>query len=155
MPYNELRLDSQLCVRLYTASRLVIQAYHPFLEKINLTYPQYIVMLILWEKDNITVGEISKRLLLETNTLTPLLKRIEKEGLISKKTSPKDTRQKIISLTKKGKDLEEQALEVPRCMQDFLLSNNINEEDLSSIIPVMDNLIDTLKNINPSFKTTK
>ena len=145
MPYPELSLNSQLCVRIYTVSRLLTQSYRPFLEKINLTYPQYIVMMLLWEKDCVPVGYISERLLLETNTLTPLLKRMEKEGLITRKRNSEDTRQKIIALTPKGKLLEEKAVDVPHCMADVLKENNIPSEDLLTMLPVLDNMINKLK----------
>ena len=71
--YEELKLDNQLCFRIYTASRLITQAYRPLLDPLGLTYPQYLVMLVLWERDNMTVNEIGKRLVLDSNTLTPLL----------------------------------------------------------------------------------
>ena len=79
---EEFRLDNQLCFRLYTASRLLTQAYHPLLSQYGLTYPQYLVLLVLWEKDEQPVNDIAKRLFLETNTVTPLLQRMEKEGLL-------------------------------------------------------------------------
>ena len=145
MPYKELSLDSQVCFRLYTASRLVTQCYRPFLQKINLTYPQYLVMMILWEKDNIPVSDISHRLSLESNTTTPLLQRMEKEGLIIRKKSNQDTRQRIVSLTEKGRALEEQAKEVPLCMAEYLYGNNITQEEILSIIPNLDKMISILK----------
>ena len=80
MIQEEFKLDNQLCFRLYTASRLLTQAYHPLLSEHGLTYPQYLVLLVLWEKDAQPVNDIAKRLLLETNTVTPLLQRMEKEG---------------------------------------------------------------------------
>ena len=76
-------LDNQLCFRLYTASRLLTQAYHPLLSEQGLTYPQYLVLLVLWEKDGQPVNDIAKRLCLETNTVTPLLQRMEKEGSLT------------------------------------------------------------------------
>ena len=126
MPYKELNLDSQLCFRLYTASRLVVHCYQPFLEKVNLTYLQYIVMMVLWEKDRVSVGEISHRLMLESNTITPLLKRMEKEQLILREKGKKDMRKTIVSLTKKGKQLEKKAIEIPLCMSNSLLNKNIS-----------------------------
>ena len=145
MPYKELSLDSQVCFRLYTASRLVTQCYRPFLQKINLTYPQYLVMMILWEKDNIPVSDISHRLSLESNTTTPLLQRMEKDGIIKREKSGKDTRQTIVSLTKKGKELEEKAKDVPYCMMEYLKEKNISEKELVTIIPNLDKIINSLK----------
>ena len=89
-------LDNQLCFRLYTASRLLTQAYHPLLSVHGLTYPQYLVLLILWEKDAQPVNDIAKRLFLETNTVTPLLQRMEKEGILIRAKGEKDARQTIV-----------------------------------------------------------
>ena len=94
-------LDNQLCFRLYTASRLLTQAYHPLLSEQGLTYPQYLVLLVLWEKDGQPVNDIAKRLCLETNTVTPLLQRMEKEGIITRAKGKTDARQMIVSLTQK------------------------------------------------------
>ena len=99
------RLDNQLCFRLYTASRLITQAYHPLLSEYGLTYPQYLVLLVLWEKDAQPVNDIAKRLMLETNTVTPLLKRMEAEGMLTRtqgktKRSPRGCR-KFRSLRKR------------------------------------------------------
>ena len=85
MKEEALLLDNQLCFRLYTASRLLTQAYHPLLSQQGLTYPQYLVLLVLWEKDAQPVNDIARRLYLETNTVTPLLQRMEKEGILTRK----------------------------------------------------------------------
>lgn len=100
------RLDNQLCFRLYTASRLLTQAYNPLLSEFGLTYPQYLVLLVLWEKDAQPVNDIAKRLYLESNTVTPLLQRMEKEGVITRTKGKQDARQMIVSLTQKGKGLQ-------------------------------------------------
>ena len=105
MMKEEFKLDNQLCFRLYTASRLLTQAYHPLLSDHGLTYPQYLVLLVLWEKDAQPVNDIAKRLHLETNTVTPLLQRMEKESIIIRNKGEKDARQMIVSLTRKGKEL--------------------------------------------------
>ncbi len=110
---EEFRLDNQLCFRLYTASRLLTQVYNPLLSAHGLTYPQYLVLLVLWEKDAQPVNDIAKRLYLETNTVTPLLKRMEEEGIVVRTKGKADARQKIVSLTRKGKDLQEDLSEVP------------------------------------------
>ena len=108
------KLENQLCFRLYTASRLITQAYHPLLSDHGLTYPQYLVLLVLWEKDAQPVNDIAKRLLLETNTVTPLLKRMEAEGIVTRTQGTKDARQTIVKLTAKGCGLREKLLDVPR-----------------------------------------
>lgn len=101
--HEELRLDNQICFRLYTASRLITQAYTPMLIELGITYPQYLVLMVLWEKDAQPVNEIAHRLLLETNTVTPLLQRMEKQGIIIRKRGKEDKRQQIVSLTEKGR----------------------------------------------------
>lgn len=89
MAYELLKLKNQLCFRLYTASRLITQAYYPLLDAIGLTYPQYLVMMVLWEQDGQKVMEISHKLELDSNTVTPLLKRMDEEGLVSRKKERK------------------------------------------------------------------
>ena len=89
---EEFKLDNQLCFRLYTASRLMTQAYHPLLSEHGLTYPQYLVLLVLWEADAQPVNDIAHKLYLETNTVTPLLQRMEKEGILTRQRGDKDAR---------------------------------------------------------------
>ena len=97
--HAELKLDNQVCFRLYTATRLITQAYTPILTALGITYPQYLVLMVLWEKDELPVCDIANRLLLETNTVTPLLQRMEKLGIVIRKKGDKDKRQ--ITLYKK------------------------------------------------------
>ncbi len=139
--YEQLKLDNQLCFRLYAASRLVTQAYTPFLEPLGITYPQYLVLMVLWERDRQVVSEISERLLLESNTLTPLLQRMEKEGLLVRTKGVADGRQTLVSLTKKGKQLEEQAKEVPGCMSRCLTEAPLDETELLTTVKGLDNII--------------
>lgn len=142
--YEELRIDNQFCFRLYSASRLLTQAYRPMLSKLKITYPQYLVLMILWEYGEVSVSTITARLLLETNTVTPLLKRMEQSGLIKRKASNDDGRQKIISLTSKGKALEEKAKNIPKCLVTDLAKKKINISELIDIAPALDNLIKAL-----------
>ena len=116
--YSQLKLDSQLCFRLYTAARLTMQAYYPYFEPLGITYPQYLVLLVLWEQDHQPVNDIARRLHLETNTVTPLLQRMEKQGLLTRKRGKEDTRQRIVSLTQQGKALEEQAKNIHECLEE-------------------------------------
>lgn len=143
--YDQLKLDNQLCFRLYTASRLVTQAYRPFLEPLGLTYPQYIVMLALWERDNQLVGDLCRRLVLDTNTLTPLLQRMEKQELVVRTRGIADGRQTLVSLTKKGLALREQAKDVPSCMVNSWKCNPLAPDQIVPFINNLDNLINTLK----------
>ena len=110
---DKFKLENQLCFRLYTASRLLTQAYHPLLSEHGLTYPQYLVLLVLWEKDAQPVNDIAKRLFLETNTVTPLLKRMEAEGIVTRSKGKEDARQMIVKLTRKGRDLQKKLTHVP------------------------------------------
>lgn len=111
-----LKLDNQLCFALYVASKEIIRLYKPLLDPLGLTYTGYIVMLVLWEKDQITIKELGERLSLDTGTLTPLLKKMEADGLLSRRRSPQDERQVFIWLTAKGRQLKKPALEVPKQM---------------------------------------
>lgn len=141
---EEFKLDNQLCFRLYTASRLISQAYHPLLSEHAVTYPQYLVLLVLWEKDSQPVNEIAKRLFLETNTVTPLLQRMEKEGFVSREKGKKDGRQMIVSLTDKGKDLQYKLLDVPSAVGRAVACNNITSESLPALYNMLDNIIANL-----------
>ena len=113
MSNEYLKLDNQICFPLYAASRKVTKLYQPLLSKIDVTYPQYLVLLLLWEVDTMSVKEIGERLLLETNTLTPLLKRMEVKEIISRNKSKTDERVVEVSLTKMGEDLKEIANSIP------------------------------------------
>lgn len=112
--YKEaMKLDHQLCFPIYAAARAVTSIYTPYLKKLGLTYTQYILFLVLWEKDGLTVGEICKRLMLDSGTLSPVLKKLRQEGYLEKTQSTTDERSFIITLTEKGKALQEQAKEIP------------------------------------------
>lgn len=105
-----LRLDEQLCFALYAASRAVTQSYQSFLAPLNLTYPQYLVMLVLWERDEVTVKSIGEKLMLDSGTLTPLLKRLEAIGYLVRRRSTLDERQVLVYLSQSGRDLRSQAV---------------------------------------------
>lgn len=145
MADEQLKLGNQLCFRLYSAARLTMGAYHPYLDPMGITYPQYLVMLVLWEEDKQPVCDIAKKLLLDTNTVTPLLQRMEKAGFISRTKGKVDTRQRIVSLTKKGKALYEQAKPIPGRFLNNVALKTGELEDLLKIIPTLDMLIDGLK----------
>ena len=109
----ELKLDNQVCFALYAASRAMTSVYRPVLEQLGLTYPQYLVMLVLWEQDALRVREIGARLHLDSGTLTPLLRRLEGTGLIQRARRAKDEREVEVSLTTGGKRLKQRAANVP------------------------------------------
>lgn len=108
-----LKLDNQVCFPLYAASRLVTRMYQPLLEKLEITYPQYLILLVLWERDAIPVKEIGEKLLLDSNTVTPLLKRMEIKGILSRDRSNEDERKVIIRLTDYGTSIKKNALCIP------------------------------------------
>ena len=110
---ESMKLDSQLCFPLYAASRKIVSLYTPHLKPLGITYTQYIMFLVLWEQDGITVGELCKRLMLDTGTVTPMLKNTEKQGLIRRERSAEDERVVVITLTDEGKALYKKARDIP------------------------------------------
>lgn len=144
--HTELRLDNQICFRLYTAARLITQAYTPMLSELGITYPQYLVLMVLWEKDAIPVNDIARRLLLETNTVTPLLQRMERQGLVIRERGEQDRRQQFVSLTEMGKAMEEQAYAlIPRGMGERLSACPLKMEDYVGLAQQLDTIIDSLR----------
>lgn len=109
---NPLNLDDQLCFAIYAASRAMTQTYRPLLDPLGLTYPQYLVLLVLWESDGIAVKTLGKRLMLDSGTLTPLLKRMERNGLVTRTRSEADNRRVDIHLTEAGGALKDKAFDV-------------------------------------------
>ena len=145
MDYEQLKLDNQLCFRLYTAARLTTGAYHPYLAPLGITYSQYLVLLVLWENGSLPVNDIARRLMLETNTITPLLQRLEKASLLKRTKGKVDSRQRIVSLTKKGTALREQAKHIPECLSAEIVKKLGSADDIVQMVPVLDRLIDGLK----------
>ncbi len=145
--YPQLKLDNQLCFRLYTAARLVTASYTPFFRQFGITYPQYLVLMLLWESDNRVVSDITDKLHLETNTVTPLLQRMEKQNLIVRQKSAADSRQRIVSLTNEGKRLEEQIKDVPKCLARSVVDNGMSVEELQALAPLLDKFIETVKKL--------
>lgn len=145
---EQLKLENQLCFRLYTAARLTMGAYHPYLEPLGITYPQYLVLLVLWEKDEQPVCDLCKRLFLETNTVTPLLQRMEKAGLLTRTRGKEDTRQRIVSLTAKGRAMQEQASSIHDCMFKEVSLKLGEMEEIMQMVPSLDKLIEALQKLN-------
>ena len=106
-------VDQHMCFALYSASHSMTKVYKPLLNALNLTYPQYLVLLVLWQQDSVTVNTLGERLFLDSGTLTPLLKRLEKNGYLSRKRATEDERRVIIKLTKLGEQLQEKSQYVP------------------------------------------
>jgi DNA-binding MarR family transcriptional regulator len=140
----ELYLENQLCFPLYAASRLTTKLYAPYLEELGLTYPQYLVMLTLWEEDAQSVRAIGRRLYLESNTLTPLLKRLQQKGLIDRTRSTKDERTVVISLTTAGAELRERARQVPGDIVTSFQDETVDEGELQRFQRTLFRLLEVL-----------
>ncbi len=125
MNYEQLKLENQLCFPFYAVSRLIIRAYQEDLDALGITYPQYLVMMVLWENNEQTVNEIAEKLILNTNTVTPLLKRMEGMQLITRTPSKTDQRKVLVALTDSGRAMREQAAEIPFKLM-IRLSNDIS-----------------------------
>lgn len=150
MDDKQLQLSNQICFPLYSASRLITKAYKPYLDEMGLTYPQYLVLIVLWENDGLTVNQISEKLLLNTNTISPLLKRMEKIELLKRNRSSEDERSVIVQLTDKGKKLKVKALPIPEKLFMELISDNIEIEDMLRLKDTLSELILVLTNKSES-----
>ena len=111
--YENLKLENQLCFPLYACSKEVVRRYKPYLDKLDLTYTQYIAMMVLWEKKEVTVTELGKCLYLDSGTLTPMLKKLEEKNYVVRNRSKVDERNLLVSITQEGEDLKEQAVQIP------------------------------------------
>ncbi|NME84336.1 MarR family winged helix-turn-helix transcriptional regulator [Clostridium sp. SM-530-WT-3G] len=140
--YEKIKLDNQLCFSLYAASREVIKLYKSCLDRFNLTYTQYIAMLVLWEDEKSTVKEIGKRLHLDSGTLTPLLKKIENMGLIKRYRDVNDDRVVVVELTEEGRKLKEDITCVPDQMCCKL---NMSDEEMLELKDSLNNLLEKLE----------
>ena len=136
--YDSLKLKNQLCFPLYAASREILRKYTPILKNLNLTYTQYIVMMVMWEQKKLTVGDLGKQLYLDSGTLSPLLKSMEEKGLISRVRDKDDERVVRIAITDEGEALKERAVEVPSQIGNCL---NINPEEAQSLYTILYKII--------------
>lgn len=144
MDSPQLLLSNQVCFPIYSVSRLITKAYKPYLDEMSITYPQYLVLLVLWENDSLSVNQITEKLLLNTNTLSPLLKRMEKLELLQRNRSSKDERSVIIQLTEKGKQLKIQAKLIPDKLIEALLTDTIQLEDVIHVKNMLNEWIQKL-----------
>lgn len=145
MEYDQLKLENQICFPLYAASRLITRSYQPLLDSLGITYPQYLVMLVLWEHKQMTVNDIAGTLILNTNTLTPLLKRLETMKLIKRTRSSADERKVIVSLTKKGENMQQIAADIPAKLVGGIGHSSLNEENILDLKSTLNKLITILK----------
>lgn len=138
---KQLKLSNQVCFPIYSVSRLLTKAYKPYLDKMGITYPQYLVLMVLWEEDGVSVNKISEKLLLNTNTVSPLLKRMEKQALVKRVRSIKDERCVTVQLTNKGKQLKEQATHIPEKLLKVLFTDKVELSDIVQLKETLDELI--------------
>ncbi len=142
MKYEQLKLENQLCFPFYAVSRLITRAYQDDLDALGITYPQYLVLMVLWEKENISVIEIGEKLILNTNTITPLLKRMENIGLITRTQAKTDQRKVLIALTEKGRSMQDEAAQIP-----FNLIKKMNVEITPDSVENMESLKNQLNEL--------
>jgi DNA-binding MarR family transcriptional regulator len=142
-----LKLENQLCFSIYAASRAITKIYRPFLDTLGITYPQYLVMLVLWENNTLSLKELGNILYLDSGTLTPLLKRLEGMALIRRERSREDERVLCVSITEKGMEMRQQAITIPECILDAM---TVDISLLVSLKKEMDELLISLKKDNHS-----
>ncbi|MDY6355111.1 MAG: MarR family transcriptional regulator [Lachnospiraceae bacterium] len=140
--YDAIKIDNQLCFPLYACAKEIVRRYKPFLDEIDLTYTQYIAMMVLWEEKEINVKELGKRLYLDSGTLTPVLKRLEQKNLISRQRDSKDERNLIVSLTAAGEQLKEKAVEVPQKMAGCV---TLDEKDAADLYRILHNMLQSFE----------
>ena len=149
MEYEQLKLENQLCFPFYAVSRLIIRAYQEDLDKLGITYPQYLVLMVLWEKDGISVNEIAEKLILNTNTVTPLLKRMEAMQLITRTPSTMDQRKIIIQLTDQGWAMRESAAEIPLKLMSKL-NLEVSDVQIAEALHLKNKLYELIKVLDKS-----
>ena len=132
-----LKLENQLCFPLYACAKEVVRRYAPLLEPLGLTYTQYIAMMVMWEHKSISVKDMGKLLFLDSGTLTPMLKKMEKAGLIQRKRSEHDERMVIVKITDKGEELHDKAAEIPSMMAGCITLNNDEAMQLYTLLHKM------------------
>ena len=141
--YDCLKLENQLCFPLYACSKEIVKKYNPFLNKIDLTYTQYIVMIILWEYGKMNVKDLGNKMYLDSGTLTPLLKKLETKGYIKRTKSCEDERNLIIELTNKGESLKDKAIDIPNKIGSCL---NLDKEDATTLYKLLYRILNNIEN---------
>lgn len=140
--YDAIKIDNQLCFPLYACAKEIVRRYKPFLDEIDLTYTQYIAMMVLWEEKEINVKALGKRLYLDSGTLTPVLKRLEQKNLISRQRDSKDERNLIVRLTTEGERLKEKAVEIPQKMAGCV---TLDEKDAADLYRILHNMLQSFE----------
>ena len=140
--YAHLRLSNQLCFPLYACSREMIKLYKPWLDEIGLTYTQYITMMVLWEHKSMTVKMLGQELYLDSGTLTPLLKKLEDKGLVTRRRSDRDERNLIVTITEQGEAMKDAALHIPGEMTKCI---NLPNEDIANLYRMLYQMLEIVK----------
>ena len=140
--YECLKLSRQLCFPLYACSREMIKLYKPWLDELGLTYTQYITMMVLWEHKAMTVKALGKELYLDSGTLTPLLKKLEEKGLVTRRRSDQDERNLIVTITELGEDMKDRALHIPAEMTNCI---NLSREDIRNLYRMLHQMLEYVK----------
>lgn len=140
--YDSLKLENQLCFPLYAASKEIVRQYKPFLDKLNMTYTQYITMMVMWEHKELTVKELGQYLYLDSGTLTPLLKTMEKKGWVERNRSREDERVLNVSITESGEKLKEFAVNVPKQLADCV---KLEPEEAMQLYKILYKILDNLQ----------
>ncbi len=143
--YDKLRLESQLCFPLYACSKEIVRRYKPFLDEVDLTYTQYITMMVLWFNKSVNVKELGKKLYLDSGTLTPVLKKLEVKGYITRERSKEDERTLIVKITKEGENLKEKAVEIPNKMRDCL---DVSQEEMAVMYKLLYKVLEHIEEEN-------
>lgn len=138
--YEQLLLKNQICFPLYACGRKIVGAYTPYLKPLGLTYTQYIVLMVLWEHGSVNVGQLGSTLLLDAGTLTPLLKRMEQAGLVTRARSAEDERVTIVTITKKGEALKEKCKDIPLAMSQG--NDRLTDEEKAELYRILYKLLD-------------
>ena len=139
--FDVLKLENQLCFPLYVCSKEIVKKYKPFLDEIGLTYTQYITMMAMWEHEELSVKKLGEYLFLDSGTLTPVLKTLEKKGFLSRKRSSKDERILLVTLSESGKELRERAVEIPFKMQGCI---SIDEKDATELYRILHKMMGSI-----------
>jgi len=141
-PFDPLKLESQLCFPLYVCSKEVVRRYKPFLDELGITYTQYIVLMALWEEQGVSVGDLGSRLYLDSGTLTPLLKKMELNGLVVRARSDSDERRVVVTLTRQGEDMKKQAADVPLKMARCV---DLDPEEAGMLKTLLTKVLDSIR----------
>lgn len=140
--YDILKLENQLCFPLYACAKEIVRKYKPILDEFDLTYTQYITMMVMWEKKELNVKELGEHIYLDSGTLTPVLKKLEVKGYIKRTRSKSDERNLLVELTKNGEDLKEQALKIPVQVAQCI---NLDLEDINTLRKLLNKMLDENK----------